>query len=306
MSKVEIIEISRPKNLFYYFTGLLILALNKFRYSVLGYRTPRVFKISEFHRAIKYDIDVVDQWVEELKKYVVDESLIEKNVLELGPGGDLGIGLILLSKGVGTYNSMDVNNLVKDVPGEFYHALFDYLRENGNDEDVIRPLEEQLKLTQQGSNDRLNYLVRDDFDITVFGKSSVDLVFSQAAFEHFDDIHKTFFQLSEVVREGGKLVTEIDLNTHTRWIRDVDPLNIYRYSEGIYKLFKFSGSPNRLRPYEYVSVLEKYGWINVKVQPLVKVSEPYLDGIKGHLPKIFDNDSAQIGYLSVLVTATKA
>ncbi len=305
MSKVEVIEISRPKNIFYYFVGLLILALNKLRYSTLGYRTPRVFDTSEYHRAIKYDIDVVDQWVEELKKYAIDETLIGKNVLELGPGGDLGIGLIMLSKGAKTYNSMDINNLVKDVPEEFYHTLFDHLNKHGSDEDAMHTLKEQLRLTRQESNDRLNYLVREDFDITVFGKSSVDLVFSQAAFEHFDDIHKTFSQLSEVVREGGKLVTEIDLNTHTRWIRDVDPLNIYRYSEGIYKFFKFSGSPNRLRPYEYVSVLEKYGWINVKVQPLVKVSEPYLDGIKGHLPKRFDNDSAQMGYLSVLVTATK-
>ena len=35
-------------------------------------------------------------------------------------------------------------------------------------------------------------MVRDDFDlVAAFGRSTIDMVFSQAAFEHFDDLEAT-------------------------------------------------------------------------------------------------------------------
>ena len=49
--------------------------------------------------------------------------------------------------------------------------------------------------------------------------------------------------------ERAHLVAEIDLQTHTRWIRNVDPLNIYRYSGQLYGSFRFSdgdGAPARV------------------------------------------------------------
>ncbi len=88
-------------------------------------------------------------------------------------------------------------------------------------------------------------------DISTFGPNSVDLIFSHAAFEHFDDIDATFQKMSDIARPGCKLVSMIDLKTHTRWISDKDPLNIYRYGDLISSLLKFRGTPNRVRPHEY-------------------------------------------------------
>jgi trans-aconitate methyltransferase len=133
----------------------------------------------------------------------------------------------------------------------------------------------------------------------------VDLVFSQAAFEHFDDIDQTFAQLSETVKSGAVLIAEIDLNTHTRWLRDVDPLNIYRYSDTIYGLLKFRGSPNRLRPNQYKATLEQYGWEDVRIFPLTKVNDNYLSNIKGKLNPRFHKLESQIGFLSVMLCAKK-
>ncbi|HEX3048542.1 MAG TPA: methyltransferase domain-containing protein, partial [Bacillota bacterium] len=252
----ELTDIKRPRGIFTYNTGchLLgapILFLNKIKHSIQGYTSPRPFPISEFQRAIKYDDKVVQNWMKYLHQYTgMNSEIKDRTILELGPGADLGIGIILLKKGAQKYNALDVNNLVKSVPDQFYQKLFSYLEDINDDNHGISIdfLRSQLQLTCMGNNDRLNYICNQDFDLSVFTGEEIDFVFSQAAFEHFDNVEQTVSQLSKIVKPGTILIAEVDLKTHTSWIRDLDPLNIYRYSDFIYNLFKFRGSPNRLRP----------------------------------------------------------
>ena len=281
--------------------------LNKARHYIRGYRNPRPFPIADIKRATEYDFSVVNQWLQVLEDYTRDKAnLTGKTILELGPGADLGIGLILLARGAKKYNAIDVNNLVDCVPERFYDEFFDYLRLSGEiNKDIIKDLHTQLKLTQAGKNDRLNYICRKDFDITIFEKDAIDLVFSQAAFEHFDNIGMTFSQLGKVVKSGGILVSEIDLNTHTRWLCNVDPLNIYRYRESIYNFFRFRGSPNRHRPFEFKQIFEKYGWDDIRIVPLTKVDNNYLSKVKNYLAPRFRHESNQIEYLTIMICARK-
>ena len=110
-----------------------------------------------------------------------------------------------------------------------------------------------------------------DFNIvSAFGESTIDMVFSQAAFEHFDDIESTILQLNKVCKSGATFVAEINLKTHSRWIRDKDPNNIYRYPEWLYNMFRFRGIPNRVRPFQYREVLESYGWTDITITQLKK------------------------------------
>lgn len=228
-----------------------------------------------------------------------------KTVLELGPGADLGIGIVLLMKGVEKYNAIDVNDLVSSVPDQFYEELFEIIAVIEDKETDVDFLKSQLKLTQCGKNDRLNYVCRKDFDLSIFKRETVDLVFSQAAFEHFEKVEETFVQLSEIVKPGGILIAEVDLKTHTRWIRDLDPLNIYRYSEFIYDAFRFSGSPNRVRPFEYARHLEKNGWDNISIKPLSLLEKQYLSKVINSLNKNFRAPVNNMDYLSVMIQATK-
>ncbi len=85
----------------------------------------------------------------------------------------------------------------------------------------------------------------------------------------------------------------------------MDPLNIYRYSDFIYNLFKFSGTPNRLRPLEYKRLLEAHGWGNITISPLLKVNIEYLEKVKNSLHKKYKNPLNQMDYLSIMVCATK-
>jgi ubiquinone/menaquinone biosynthesis C-methylase UbiE len=302
---MRIIDLPPAHNAFYHLAGFGFLVLNKIRHSLQGYRNPRPFPISEIDRAIDYDISVVDHWTQMLSEYIGHPVSLEgRTILELGPGADLGVGLITLSLGAKKYNALDVNNLVASVPESFYEALFDRIKQNNGDHVDINVLRSQQKLTYAGSNDRLNYVVRDDFDITVFADEGIDTVFSQAAFEHFNDIPKIFAMLTRTVLPGTVLIAEIDLNTHTRWIRDIDPLNIYRYSDITYDLFRFAGSPNRIRPSEYSKALLDLGWENVQIKPLVRVGDQYLNQVRPRLARRFRSSTAEIEYLSAMLCAT--
>lgn len=292
------------RDTFFYITGIGFLALAKAKNILQGYSSPKPFDISETARCIEYNIRVVEHWLSHLQKYMhSDYTLDGKNVLELGPGSDLGIGIYLLAKGCSQYNACDVNDLMKSTPDSFYEQLFGKL-ESINTRTDIHFLKGQLKERKTGNPSRLNYMVRNDFDIvSAFGESTVDLVFSQAAFEHFDDIEATISQLSAVCKPGAILVAEIDLKTHSRWIRDKDPNNIYRYPNYVYNAFWFRGIPNRIRPFQYKETFERFGWTDISITPLRKPNDH--DSSYSGMNKTFADKKNQMDYLSIMLCARK-
>ncbi len=297
------------RNWFYFIAGMAFMTLAKVKFIIKGYSSPKPFSISEYDKCAEYDIRVVDRWMDHLRKYAGNDAgdiVQNKTILELGPGSDLGIGLYLLSKGIKQYIAVDINNLAESVPHEFYKKLFNKISSIDNNAD-IRLLNEQLVKTQNKNNDRLNYVCRDDFDIAkAVGLSTIDIIFSQAAFEHFDDVDETVQKLSQITRAGTVIVAEIDLKTHTRWIRDKDPNNIYRYPKWFYRLFGFRGMPNRTRPSQYRDYFEKHGWSNITITPLNLLPTEYLEETKSSLSEEFRGLDKQMDCLSVLLCATRS
>lgn len=292
------------RNAFFYTAGLCFLALAKVKHMLRGYASPKPFGMSEVDRCVTYDIKVVDEWLAYFERYTKGErSLNGKQVLELGPGSDLGAGMYLLSKGAYQYNACDVNSLVTSAPDKFYQRLYQRLQTIEPQTDVDF-LQQQLDRLKAGQPSRLNYVVRDDFDlIAAFGKETMDIVFSQAAFEHFDDIEATVSRLTSVCKPSAIAVIEVDLKTHSRWISDKDPNNIYRYSEAIYSLFKFRGIPNRVRPCEYVDTFRRFGWQNVELTPISQ--QKNAENSYSGMDKQFSASKNQMDYLSIMICATK-
>jgi SAM-dependent methyltransferase len=311
MLDVKLIQPRGNNETLYYIAGCLVLLLNKVRHSIQGYTQPRSFPISQIQRAIDYDFAVVKLWMQHLVEYLGPQATLKnKTILELGPGPDLGIGILTLIHGAHKYNALDVHNLMKLASRQFYDQFFKYLKEEFQiSQEDIECLRRQVDRTLSGQsdrlNDRLNYVCDKHFDISVFGKSTVDLVFSQAAFEHFDDIERVMAELSRVAKPGAVLVAEVDLRTHTRWIRDVDPLNIYRYADFFYNTCKFSGSPNRLRSFEYEQILKTNGWTNVQILPMVVLDKTYVLKTQSRLAKRFQDQRNGMEQLIVTIRATK-
>lgn len=294
-------------NAFYQAIGAAILILSKLKYALRGYTTPRPFSMTDYQKATDHDIKQVNKCLSHLSKYVKrDFSLTNKSILELGPGADLGIGLYVLFKGASQYNALDVHNLVESAPLDFYDYFISRLQELAPHSKVsVDFLRSQLDLLRQKNTCRLNYICRPDFNLLVFKKQSFDLAMSLAVFEHLDNVAETVSQLSEVTKSGGILIAVIDLKTHSRWIRDKDPLNIYRYSDAFYDFCKFRGSPNRIRPYQYEQILTENGWKDIWIRPIKVSDETYLARVQDSINRRFRDEKNQMGYLSVVLCATK-
>ena len=290
-------------NFFYKTIGVGFLALGKAKSLLIGYKRSRPFPASQIGRTVDYDLKVVDEWLEVLVDYTGQgvTQLAGKRVLELGPGPDFGVALYLLSKGVEEYGALDAFPLALRAPPELHEAILARIEQLGS----ARPLAElRAALPSAQANGRIRYQVRDDFDITAaFPSHTFDYVFSQAAFEHFDDIDTTIRQLSQVSQPGTRLIAGIDLQTHTRWIRDKDPLNIYRYSKRFYDLFAFKGMPNRVATSDYERALRKYGWENIEMRALGQVADADFERVNGSLHASFRKQESK--NLWVIACATR-
>ncbi len=304
---MKIIQPPKVRNGWYHFVGGVFMLLNFVRHSLAGYRTPRTFSIdTDIGKSVAYDFSVVDGWLGGLSRCGKDTGYIrDKIILELGPGPDLGIGLILLAMGAKKYIAFDVNPLAKSAPQAFYEALFRALEEKFKGCDIAF-LREELRRAYAGESARLAYIVDKRFDVAGIGEHP-ELVFSQAAFEHFEDVEKTFAGLSGQVAAGCLLSAEVDLTTHTGWIRDRDPLNIYRYADGFWRACRFSGAPNRVRAFEYKNILEKSGWQNIIVEPLWVLEDNYVERIRPGLSRRFrEMDKEELKLLHVRLIGRKA
>jgi len=221
----------------YFTAGIAFLALAKVKYLTQGYLTPKVIGSDNIAACVTYDRKIAQIYLQHV-------DVRGKRVLELGPGSDLGVGILLVQAGAQSYVGVDRNPLVGDLSAPVHAAL-------------------------GGVSNNIRYEVVPDFKFAArLGEAQVDVVVSNAAFEHFDDVPDVARQLAAVVKPGGKLSAHIDLKTHSRWIRDKDPANIYRYPRWLYGLFHFPGQPNRLRPADYRQAFIDAGWKNVRTSPV--------------------------------------
>lgn len=288
---------------YHFILGAVFLFLSKFKNLLYGYATPKHFDLRQVDRAIEYDIGVVNNWLAHLARYTNNNDLIQnKHILELGPGSDLGAGLYLISLGCDQYSACDVNNLAALVPDIFYDRLIARLAADGKKD--AEALKKVINDNKKNRSARLKYHVNKDFNIVdCVGINTIDLVFSQAAFEHFDDVEKTIQQLSAVCKQGAIAVISVDLMTHSRWIRQKDPNNIYRFPDWFYRLFWYPGMPNRVRPWQYKAYFEQNGWSGLVIVPEVMVSgrQSSYEGVDSR----FVDQKNEMELLSVVLCAIK-
>lgn len=238
--------------------GFLGLAWGKSR--LTGYTTPNGVAKADEEGRIAYLLDIFAS----LRRFMSPQfDLRGRDVLELSPGASRGNGVLFLALGARSYHAIDVFDLAGGEDVAFYDRLLDRFPE-GREADRARA----RAIACTPSAREFGYAVGRDFDILRLAQGrSFDLIVSCAAFEHYDDPAQAIADLTRVARPGCESVHIIDLQTHSRWIRERDPNNIYRYPEAVYRLFRFPGQPNRLRPADYVRSFAAEGWSDVRFLP---------------------------------------
>jgi hypothetical protein len=248
--------------------GFLGLAWSKDR--LRGYATPNAVARSDVDGQIAYLLDIFAS----LRRFMPPQfDLRGRDVLELGPGASRGNGVLFLAMGARSYHAIDVFDLARDEDPAIYPLLLDGFAEGS------RADRQRARAIARSSGVRaFGYAVGRDFDIPRLAEGrTFDLIVSCAAFEHYDSVADTVAGLTRVARPGCETIHIVDLQTHSRWIREHDPNNIYRYSEPIYRLFRFPGQPNRQRPADYVRAFKTFGWSDVRFVPSRVISPELRD-----------------------------
>ena len=286
--------IENLKSSCYFVLGGGILTLNKLR--TRKYAKPRNFATQDVKKCLSYDAKTLEFWTKHLQGYLQQRNPFDgKIILELGPGPDIGIGAALLDHGAQKYYAIDANPLMYGQSPIFFKALKAQLK--------TEAARKEVDLFIQGASTRLNYIVDPEFNIQRVSGCGINLVVSNSAFEHFDDVQRTISEVSNVVDPGTCFFALIDMQTHTSWIRNKDPNNIYRYPSWMYRGLHYPGIPNRVRMEKYGRLLTDTGWANVQVLPSRRINQANDRHTLVGLCREFDNSDMSV--LSCILLATK-
>lgn len=302
---IQLIQPPPPRNRFYHLAGLGLLALNSWRHRLRGYRTPRPWFSRDAGRILEYDRAVFRNWQSHLEDYLeFDFALQGRSIVEIGPGSDLGTGLLWLAAGAGSYTGLDAHTLVTHKTRPLHEDLARLIA--GADASLLERLLDAVHRLHSGEDGPLRYRVLPGFDLEALDLDGFDLVVSHSALEHVGKVDRTLEQLTRRTSDRAHLVAEIDLQTHTRWIRDHDPLNIYRYRNQTWRTFSFSGIPNRVRPDTYFAALEKNEWTDLRIYPQRVLPMDYVRSIEPALDHHFRGDPEHLSWLSIVVCASRS
>jgi hypothetical protein len=190
-----------------------------------------------------------------------------KVVAELGPGDSLGIGLAALISGAERYYAFDIvehvdhqrnvaifDDLValfknrEDIPGEReFPGVYPQLDSYSFPSDVLTDerLDSALKadrigrlrdsvVDMHGEESVIQYRVP-WFDSSVLEKDAADMIFSQAALEHVDDLAKTYGAMYSWLNPSGFMCHQVDFRSHGF----ADEWNgHWTYSDLVWKLYR--------------------------------------------------------------------
>jgi len=284
-------EVIRPKEyngLFIHVLGFTLSLMNKIRHSIWSYRTPRLFSLNDIDRSVNYCFDVVFQWEKVLKYYTGRENPFgNQHVLELGPEPALGTGVILLALGAKSYCAIDKHELASHTSKEFYERLFEKVKHLPQWETARKIFQE----FEETGSDRFTYIYGPNFRLDVLESNKYQILVTQAVLEHLHEIKDIFTILRQKLSRDGLMIHEVDLSTHTRFLRDWDPLNILRYSHPVYNLLRFNESPNRWRMSDYELILNQLGYKNLRTFPIKILDLDYTRWVRKHLSNPFRNYS---------------
>ncbi len=236
-------------------------------------------------------------------------NLLGADVLEIGPGSNLGVGLLALLAGANSATCIDSAALArKERLVDLYLALVKTAATYPETYLVAPALLERARQDPEGLArellGRVSYRAPLDFAKNTLPAASLDVICSHTCFEHFADPAGVIAQIARLLRPGGVTSHQIDLRDH----RDFDhPLEFLTYNETLWRLAN-SNHPQavrtRWRAAQYRAAFEKYGLEVVYLEVTHKMA--VTEEMRRRFARRFRQmDLADLGILSLLLVARK-
>ncbi|MFZ2187717.1 MAG: class I SAM-dependent methyltransferase [Candidatus Moraniibacteriota bacterium] len=186
-----------------------------------------------------------------LEKIGGTSQIVDKNILELGPGGSIGFGLLALKYGAKKYYVIEniSHTFITNKQLLSYRKLLEdngvliskYFIKNTANQYAYNPaFIEFIKIGQDSS-----YKLPDE---------SIDIIYSCAVLEHVHDLDLCFTEMARVLRRDGIMNHQVDLRDHIFSQKSIWFLNFSDY--WFDKLFKNTGEyVNRKRLSDYEKLI---------------------------------------------------
>ncbi len=236
-------------------------------------------------------------------------DLAGADVLEIGPGGNVGVTLLMGLAGARSLACIDNIPWARiDALRPLYSALIAAAAHQPDVYFVAPDLRQRALADPDGLAGellaRLTYRAPDDISTTALPSASLDLIYSHACFEHFADPAGSIRQIARLLRAGGVTTHQIDLRDHRDFSR---PLGHLRYPESLWRLansHRPHGVRNRWRASEYRDCFAANGLEVISLDPTQTVAVSDEMRQRFH-PRFYPMTLDDLSMVSVFVVARK-
>lgn len=153
----------------------------------------------------------LDYSIQQYKSFsdkISPNEIKDQVLLELGPGGSIGFGLLALSAGVKKYFAIEDGNHTRFTPQTI--EIYKEKLLNGN-----QILSNQC-FTGDGyfNTEKIEFIENNQTSSYALPDNSVDLIYSCAVLEHVHNLDLCFSEMTRVLRPGGIMNHQVDLRDH--------------------------------------------------------------------------------------------
>lgn len=199
---------------------------------------------------------------EEFSSYISPEKIKGSHILELGPGGSIGFGLLALESGANRYTTLDdgLHTFVEKKLLERYTKLL-----KGNRATLSKYFDIPPNGKASYRSDIISFSAIDQEAHYPLPDASVDIIYSCAVLEHVHDLDLCFQEMARVLRSGGLMYHEVDLRDH---IFSQESLFFLTLSDHWFKTFfqHTGGYVNRKRVSFYRDLASRHGFSIVSLE----------------------------------------
>jgi hypothetical protein len=234
-----------------------------------------------FDRRVDYAVDTVNSWARWLPGGLA--AFRARDVLEIGPGRDMGTALLIAALGARRVCAVDrFTGAWRDGwHDRFIGKLRGALDRLGTETD---PATLDAALASRRLDVAPIRFIAGAFETMVEAADAFDLSVSHSTFEHFYSVEQAAQALSAGTRTGGVGVHDVDFRDHANF---GEPLKFLLIDEATYAdpaINNDYGRGNRIRADEMGNLLRQAGFGEVSFHPGMQADPAYVDGLLGLLP----------------------
>jgi SAM-dependent methyltransferase len=282
-----------------------------FHWIIIAYNSWKHLK-NDFANPMIRDIEETTDFAISNAKYYIGflpgkdaRFLKDKVLLEIGPGQDFGLQLLLLGFGAkkvllvdkylgqwrDNYHSLVYKRLLSKAEIEFPEVDFSQLKE------VIHRGSHQIEGLE------LHHVGLEN--VNLIDSNSVDISFSNACFEHLLYSAKAIKQLARISKVGGLGFHQIDFRDHRNYDRPLEFLTFSKFGFEIILRLSNCCFGNRLRRKDFTALFTKNGF-NVTFEADIYADEAYVDEVlERSISKFRNMSKKEISILSGQFRLTK-